>query len=85
MGSALMIAVSSGDAAKGVIMLLLYSIGLGIPFLLCGIFIDSLKGAFSFLRNHYDWINKVAGGILVVTGILMMTGKFYKMISILAI
>ena len=85
LGSALMIVVSSGDAAKGVIMLLLYSIGLGIPFLLCGIFIDSLKGTFSFLRNLYDWINKVAGGILVVTGILMMTGKFYKMISILAI
>ena len=85
LGSALMIAVSSGDAAKGVLMLLLYSIGLGIPFLLCGIFIDSLKGAFSFLKNHYDWINKVAGGILVVTGILMMTGRFYKMISILAI
>lgn len=85
LGSALMIAVSSGDAAKGVFMLLLYSIGLGIPFLLCGIFIDSLKGAFSFLKSHYDWINKVAGGILVVTGILMMTGRFYKMISILAI
>lgn len=85
LGSALMIAVSSGNAVKGVFMLLLYSIGLGIPFMLCGIFIDSLKGAFSFLKEHYDLINKVAGGILVVTGVLMMTGMFYKMISILAI
>lgn len=85
LGSALMIAVSSGNAAKGVLMLLLYSIGLGIPFMLCGIFIDSLKGAFAVLKNHYAQINKVAGGILVVTGILMMTGRFYKMISILAI
>lgn len=85
LGSALMIAVSSGTAIKGVIMLLLYSIGLGIPFLLCGVFIDSLKGTLSFLKMHYDLINKVAGGILVVTGILMMTGLFYKMISILAI
>lgn len=78
LGSALMIAVSSGTFVKGVLMLLLYSIGLGIPFLLCGIFIDSLKGAFSFLKDHYGLINKVAGGILVVTGILMMTGMFYK-------
>lgn len=85
LGSALMIAVSSGDTVKGVLMLLLYSIGLGIPFILCGIFIDSLKGAFSFLKEHYDLINKVSGGILVVTGVLMMTGMFYKLVSVLAI
>lgn len=85
LGSALMIAVSSGNIVKGVIMLLIYSIGLGIPFMLCGIFIDSLKGAFSFIKKHYDMVNKVAGAILVVTGILMMTGTFYKIVSILAI
>lgn len=84
LGSALMIAVSSGDSLKGVLMLFIYSIGLGIPFILCGIFIDSLKGTFTFIKKHYRLINKVAGGILVVTGILMMTGMFYKMISILA-
>lgn len=85
LGSALMIAVSSGNIVKGVIMLLIYSIGLGIPFILCGIFINSLKGAFSFIKKHYDMVNKVAGAILVVTGILMMTGTFYKIVSILAI
>lgn len=85
LGSALMIAVSSGDTTKGILMLLTYSIGLGIPFMLCGIFIDSLKGTFSFLKQHYDLINKVSGAILVITGILMMTGMFYKVISILAL
>lgn len=84
LGSALMIAVSSGNTVKGVIMLLIYSIGLGIPFMLCGIFIDSLKVAFSFIKEHYDMVNKVAGAILVVTGILMMAGMFYKIVSILA-
>lgn len=84
LGSALMIAVSSGDIKKGVLMLLIYSMGLGIPFMLCGIFIDSLKGTLSFFKSHYSLINKVAGGILVVTGILMMTGMFYKTMSILA-
>lgn len=85
LGAALMMAVSSGAVVKGVFMLFIYSIGLGVPFMLCGIFIDSLKGTFSFLKRHYDLINKVSGGILVVTGVLMMTGRFYKMISILAI
>lgn len=85
LGSALMIAVSSGTTAKGVVMLLIYSIGLGIPFMLCAVFIDSLKGAFGFIKTHYDIVNKVAGGILVVTGILMMTGMFYKLMSFLTI
>lgn len=85
LGSALMIAVSSGDTVKGVVMLLIYSFGLGISFLMCGIFIDSLKEAFSFIKKHYGVINKVSGGILVVTGILMMTGMFYKIMSMLAI
>lgn len=85
LGSALMIAVSSGDTIKGVVMLLIYSLGLGIPFMLCGIFIDSLKGAFALFKMHYGLINKIAGGILVVTGISMMTGLFNKLISMLAI
>lgn len=85
LGSALMIAVYSGNAMKGVVMLLIYSIGLGIPFILCGIFIDSVKGTFAVFKTHYSLINKIAGSILTVTGISMMTGMFNKMISILAI
>lgn len=85
LGSALMIAVYSGDTLKGVIMLLIYSMGLGVPFILCGIFIDSLKSTFAVFKKHYGLINKAAGGILVVTGISMMTGIFYKMLSVLTI
>lgn len=85
LGSALMLAMYAKNVAKGVVMLLLYSIGLGIPFLLCGIFIESLKDVFAVFKRHYNLINKVAGGILVVTGTLMMTGMFYRWISYLAI
>lgn len=80
LGSALMMAVYSGNTIKGVVMLLIYSLGLGIPFMLCGIFIDSIKEAFDVIKSHYSVINKIAGGILVITGILMMTGTFYKVI-----
>lgn len=85
LGSALMIAVHSGDAIKGTVMLLIYSVGLGIPFVLCGIFIDSVKGTFAFFKRHYGIINKISGMILVVIGITMMTGTFYKVLSILTI
>ena len=83
LGTALMITISSGDTIKGVLMLMIYSIGLGIPFILCGIFIDSLKGTFSFFKKHYTLVNKVSGGFLIETGVLMMTGIFNKIILFL--
>lgn len=85
LGSALMIALSSGNTGKGILMLLIYSIGLGVPFMLCGIFIDSLKGTFTFFKQHYKLINRISGGILVIIGISMITGTFYKITSILTI
>ncbi len=85
LGSALMIALSSGNTGKGILMLLIYSMGLGVPFMLCGIFIDSLKGTFTFFKQHYKLINRISGGILVIIGISMMTGMFYKITSILTI
>lgn len=82
LGSALMVAVQAGAAVKGAGMLFVYSMGLGIPFVLCGVFIDSLKGTFSYLKRHYDVINKVSGTILVIMGIAMMTGTFNRVLAI---
>lgn len=84
LGAALMIAVQAGSSLKGAVMLLIYSAGLGLPFIVCGIFIDSLKETFSFLKEHYSIINKICGCILIVIGISMMTGTFQKLLSILA-
>lgn len=51
LGSALMMATSQGKVLEGTIMLLLYSLGLGIPFFISAILIDKLKGAFGFIKN----------------------------------
>ncbi len=84
LGSALMLATSQGSVVQGVIMLLLYSLGLGIPFLISSILIDKLKGAFNFIKKHYKVINKVCGGLLVVVGVLMATGIFGKFLALLS-
>ena len=81
LGSALMMAASQGQATEGIIMLLLYSLGLGIPFFISAILIDKLRGAFTFIKKHYKVINTVCGCLLVVVGILMATGLFGKFIS----
>lgn len=74
LGSALMMASREGQALQGIIMLLCYSMGLGIPFILSAVLIDSLKGAFTFIKKHYKIINFVSGCLLIVVGILMATG-----------
>ena len=74
LGSVLMMASGSGQVLQGVIMLLLYSLGLGIPFLISAVLIDNLKSAFNFIKKHYRVINIVSGCLLVVVGILMATG-----------
>lgn len=84
LGSALMLAASQGHAIEGIIMLFLYSLGLGIPFFLSALLIEKLKGAFGFIKRHYREINMVSGGLLVLMGILMATGLFSKLVSLLA-
>ena len=75
LGSALMLASQQGRVLVGILMLLCYSLGLGIPFILSALLIDQLKAAFDFIKKHYSVINKISGGLLVVVGILMATGK----------
>lgn len=75
LGSALMLASQQGSVLVGVVMLLCYSLGLGIPFVLSALLIDQLKVAFDFIKRHYNVINKVSGALLIVVGILMATGK----------
>jgi len=74
LGSALMLASQQGQALTGILMLLCYSVGLGIPFILSAVLIDSLKSAFDFIKKHYKIINSISGILLVLVGILMATG-----------
>ena len=83
LGAALMIAVNSQDMVKGTIMLLIYSIGLGIPFVICALLIDKLKETFKFIKSNYQVINMISGIILVIIGISIMTGHLNKILSLL--
>lgn len=84
LGSALAMASSEGDTLKGIIMLLLYSLGLGVPFLLSALLIDKLKGAFTFIKKNYKIINTVCGIFLIFIGILMATGLMNKFLTLLS-
>lgn len=84
LGSALMLASQQGQTLTGVIMLLLYSLGLGIPFVVSALLIEKLKSAFTFIKKNYKIINLVSGLLLVLLGILMMTGLLNKLLTVIA-
>ena len=84
LGSALMLASQQGSMVRGILMLLCYSAGLGIPFLLSAVLIDQLKGAFNWVKAHYDIINKVCGVLLILVGIAMATGTLGRLLNLLS-
>lgn len=84
LGSALMLASQQGHVLQGMLMLLAYSLGLGIPFVLSAVLIDYLKSAFNWIKKHYRIINIVSGCLLVCIGILMATGVMGRLLSLLS-
>ena len=84
LGSALMLASQQGHVVEGVMMLLTYSLGLGIPFVLSAVLIDRLKSAFDIIKAHYRVINIVCGCFLILVGILMATGTLGWLLGLLS-
>lgn len=82
LGSALILASQQGHVVEGMLMLLAYSLGLGIPFILSAVLIDYLKSAFNWIKKHYSIINAVSGALLIVIGILMMTGMLNRLLTL---
>lgn len=84
LGSALMMASQQGSVMTGILMLLVYSAGLGVPFILSAILIDKLKTAFDWIKRNYNVINIVCGSFLIIVGLMMATGTMGKLISIIS-
>ena len=84
LGSALMLASQQGHIAEGMLMLLSYSLGLGIPFILSAVLIDYLKSAFNWIKSNYKIINLISGSLLVIIGIMMATGTLGQLLNLLS-
>ena len=83
LGSALMLASQQGSVLAGTLMLLAYSLGLGVPFILSAVLIDKLKSAFDWIKRNYKVINIVSGSLLILIGILMAAGTLGRLLSLL--
>jgi cytochrome c-type biogenesis protein len=74
----LSVAATQDTAYEGAALLGVYSLGLGVPFLLAGVAIGPFLTFFSSFRKHLGTIEKVMGGLLVLTGVLFLTGQFTR-------
>lgn len=83
LGSALTAATASGGAFSGVLLLVAYSLGMGIPFLLAAVLIDKLTGLFNSIKKNYSIINTVCGFFLIIVGVCMMLGWMNGIMEIL--
>ena len=74
----LFVAGSEGSAARGAGLLAVYSLGIGIPFILAGLFASRFIGWASRFKQHMSKVEKAMGGLLVLTGVLFMTGQMSR-------
>ena len=78
LGAALTIAAAGGDPGLGAALLFVYALGLGIPFLLAGLFVQSATRAMGVLRRHVRAISTAGALALIVFGVLLATGEMAR-------
>lgn len=83
LGAILAIA-AAGSTPRAVLLLLCYSAGLGVPFLLVGLGVTRFMGAFDWVKRRYTAIAIVSGALMVVMGVLVFTGEFTRLVAPLA-
>ena len=77
LGTILVLAGSTTTVARGSVLLLAYSLGLALPFVLAGIAFSHVMGPFRWLRDHYAAIRSVSGALLVGIGLLLFFDRIW--------
>jgi cytochrome c-type biogenesis protein len=75
------LALTQGGGYRGAILLFFYSLGLGLPFVLVGLGVRRLMGAFTFVKRNYHWFAGVSGVLLVTIGALLATNQWLPLLS----
>lgn len=76
LGAALILAADAQTLGIGMFYLFVFSMGLGLPFLITGILFSKLEQAFQFIKKHYTLITKISGVFLIIVGLLMALDLF---------
>jgi cytochrome c-type biogenesis protein len=83
LGAILLYTSSRADLGRGILLLLCYSAGLAIPFLLAAWALESFLRWFTRFRKYIGWVERIAGVLLVVFGLLLMLGMMTRLSAML--
>lgn len=83
LGAILTYTASEADLGRGLTLLFAYSLGLAIPFLVAAVAVERFLGFFQRVRRQMAWINRLAGILLLVVGILLITDQFARIAGIM--
>ncbi|MFC9591413.1 cytochrome c biogenesis CcdA family protein [Streptomyces sp. NPDC056944] len=75
------LALEQASAGRGAILAFAYCLGLGVPFVLAAIAFRKALGAFGWVKKHYVWVLRIGGGMMIVTGLLLLTGAWDDMVA----
>ena len=79
LGGILGLATTQADVSRGMILLGAYSAGLAVPFLIAAVAVDRFLGWFQRFRRYLPWVMRVSGVLLILVGILMVSGEFTRL------
>ncbi|MFD0372759.1 cytochrome c biogenesis CcdA family protein [Streptomyces sp. NPDC059071] len=75
------LAMEQASAGRGATLAFAYCLGLGLPFILTAIAFRKALGTFAWVKKHYAWVMRIGGGMMIVTGVLLLTGAWDSMVS----
>jgi cytochrome c-type biogenesis protein len=76
LGAVLTLALNEGGVGRGAVLAIVYSLGLGIPFVLAALAFRRMLGAVGWIRRHQVWVMRLGGAMLVAVGVLLLTGAW---------
>ncbi|MET9438613.1 cytochrome c biogenesis protein CcdA [Streptomyces sp. NPDC006551] len=75
------LAAQEASAGRGALLTVAYCLGLGVPFILAAVAFRKALGAFGWVKKHYAWVMRIGGGMMIVTGLLLLTGAWDSMVA----
>ncbi|MEU4155544.1 cytochrome c biogenesis protein CcdA [Actinoplanes sp. NPDC026670] len=76
LGAVMGLATTTGQTDRSIVLALAFSFGLGVPFVIFGLFFRRLLGVFTVIRRNSRWVTRIGGGLLILVGIALVTGAW---------
>ncbi|WP_099907881.1 cytochrome c biogenesis CcdA family protein [Streptomyces sp. TLI_171] len=75
------LSANEADAGRGALLMTAYCLGLGVPFVLAALAFRKALGAFGWVKQHYQWVMRIGGGMLVAVGLALVTGVWDALVN----